>query len=396
MNRIIISGGGTGGHIFPAIAIANALKALRPEADILFIGAKGKMEMEKVPQAGYRIVGLTISGFQRRLTWKNLLFPFRLMSALIKARKVITDFRPDLVIGVGGYASGPTLRIAAKKGIPCLIQEQNSFPGVTNRLLAPVVKKICVAYEGMEKYFPADKIVLTGNPVRKALLANTALVHEAATFFGFEAGRKTVLSIGGSLGAGTLNNAMTNFIKKFDHQTDKYAIQVLWQTGTFYYPSVLRDLENFFACSSSENDPGTNTSPVNQGTAFKTADGLLRIVVRPFIDRMDYAYSIADLVISRAGALAISELCVAGKPSVLIPSPNVAEDHQTKNAKALVEREAAMMISDAEATEKLGSVIEQVLKDDLLRERLSRNINRLGYPDAADRIAGEALKLMTP
>lgn len=396
MNRIIISGGGTGGHIFPAIAIANALKALRPEADILFIGAKGKMEMEKVPQAGYRIVGLTISGFQRRLTWKNLLFPFRLMSALIKARKVITDFRPDLAIGVGGYASGPTLRIAAKKGIPCLIQEQNSFPGVTNRLLAPVVKKICVAYEGMEKYFPADKIVLTGNPVRKALLANTALVHEAATFFGFEAGRKTVLSIGGSLGAGTLNNAMTNFIKKFDHQTDKYAIQVLWQTGTFYYPSVLRDLENFFACSSSENDPGTNASPVNQGTAFKTADGLLRIVVRPFIDRMDYAYSIADLVISRAGALAISELCVAGKPSVLIPSPNVAEDHQTKNAKALVEREAAMMISDAEATEKLGSVIEQVLKDNLLRERLSRNINRLGYPDAADRIAGEALKLMTP
>ena len=396
MSRIIISGGGTGGHIFPAIAIANALKALRPEADILFIGAKGKMEMEKVPQAGYRIVGLTISGFQRRLTWKNLLFPFRLMSALIKARKVITDFRPDLVIGVGGYASGPTLRIAAKKGIPCLIQEQNSFPGVTNRLLAPVVKKICVAYEGMEKYFPADKIVLTGNPVRKALLANTALVHEAATFFGFEAGRKTVLSIGGSLGAGTLNNAMTNFIKKFDHQTDKYAIQVLWQTGTFYYPSVLRDLENFFACSSSENDPGTNASPVNQGTAFKTADGLLRIVVRPFIDRMDYAYSIADLVISRAGALAISELCVAGKPSVLIPSPNVAEDHQTKNAKALVEREAAMMISDAEATEKLGSVIEQVLKDNLLRERLSRNINRLGYPDAADRIAGEALKLMTP
>lgn len=396
MNRIIISGGGTGGHIFPAIAIANALKALRPEADILFIGAKGKMEMEKVPQAGYRIVGLTISGFQRRLTWKNLLFPFRLMSALIKARKVITDFRPDLVIGVGGYASGPTLRIAAKKGIPCLIQEQNSFPGVTNRLLAPVVKKICVAYEGMEKYFPADKIVLTGNPVRKALLANTALVHEAATFFGFEAGRKTVLSIGGSLGAGTLNNAMTNFIKKFDHQTDKYAIQVLWQTGTFYYPSVLRDLENFFACSSSENDPGTNASTVNQGTAFKTADGLLRIVVRPFIDRMDYAYSIADLVISRAGALAISELCVAGKPSVLIPSPNVAEDHQTKNAKALVEREAAMMISDAEATEKLGSVIEQVLKDNLLRERLSRNINRLGYPDAADRIAGEALKLMTP
>jgi len=396
MNRIIISGGGTGGHIFPAIAIANALKALRPEADILFIGAKGKMEMEKVPQAGYRIVGLTISGFQRRLTWKNLLFPFRLMSALIKARKVITDFRPDLVIGVGGYASGPTLRIAAKKGIPCLIQEQNSFPGVTNRLLAPVVKKICVAYEGMEKYFPADKIVLTGNPVRKALLANTTLVHEAATFFGFEAGRKTVLSIGGSLGAGTLNNAMTNFIKKFDHQTDKYAVQVLWQTGTYYYPSVLRDLENFFACSSSENDPGTNASTVNQGTAFKTADGLLRIVVRPFIDRMDYAYSIADLVISRAGALAISELCVAGKPSVLIPSPNVAEDHQTKNAKALVEREAAMMISDAEATEKLGSVIEQVLKDDLLRERLSRNINRLGYPDAADRIAGEALKLMTP
>ena len=396
MSRIIISGGGTGGHIFPAIAIANALKALRPEADILFIGAKGKMEMEKVPQAGYRIVGLTISGFQRRLTWKNLLFPFRLMSALIKARKVITDFRPDLVIGVGGYASGPTLRIAAKKGIPCLIQEQNSFPGVTNRLLAPVVKKICVAYEGMEKYFPADKIVLTGNPVRKALLANTALVHEAATFFGFEAGRKTVLSIGGSLGAGTLNNAMTNFIKKFDHQTDKYAVQVLWQTGTYYYPSVLRDLENFFACSSSENDPGTNASTVNQGTAFKTADGLLRIVVRPFIDRMDYAYSIADLVISRAGALAISELCVAGKPSVLIPSPNVAEDHQTKNAKALVEREAAMMISDAEATEKLGSVIEQVLKDDLLRERLSRNINRLGYPDAADRIAGEALKLMTP
>lgn len=369
MIKVIISGGGTGGHVFPAIAIADALKHKDRTIDILFIGAKGRLEMDKVPAAGYRIEGLTISGFQRRLTWKNLMFPFKLAGSLVKAASVIARFRPDVVVGVGGYASGPTLRMAIMRGIPTLIQEQNSYPGVTNRLLAGKANTICVAYQGMEKYFPREKIILTGNPIRKDLSVRSEFVHEAKTHFGLTGGKKTILVIGGSLGAGTINKAILAFLKnEFDPDT----MQLLWQTGKAHFATLNASLGALKA---------------------NFADRLTAVRFLSFIDRMDLAYAAADLIVSRAGAIAISELCVAGKPAILIPSPNVAEDHQTRNAEALVSAGAALMVRDAEATGILGQTITMTLQDEALVGGLSRNIQKLAIPDAAGRIAEEVLKL---
>ncbi len=367
MKRVIISGGGTGGHIFPAIAIANALRAKAKDIDILFIGAKGRMEMEKVPAAGYPIVGLTISGFQRRLTWKNLTFPFKLAGSLLKAHSIIAKFKPDVVIGVGGYASGPTLRIAALKRIPSLIQEQNSFPGVTNRLLCNKVQKICVAYEGMNKYFPVSKIVFTGNPIREDVVNIFGKRDEALQFFGLAPEKETLLVIGGSLGAGTINQAILNFVNKSGDNN----IQILWQTGKHHYENIKSEIRN----------------PKSE---------IRNLTVLPFIDRMDLAYAAADLIVSRAGAIAISELCVVGKPVILVPSPNVAEDHQTKNALALVQKDAAILVSDKSAVETLGKTITDLFTNQPLRNKLSKNILTLGISHAADTIADVALSLINP
>ena len=371
MARIIISGGGTGGHVFPAIAIANAIRMQVPEADILFIGARGKLEMEKVPAAGYRIEGLPIAGFQRKLSMKNLSFPFKLLNSMIRARKLVTDFSPDVVIGVGGYASGPVLRIAASMKIPALIQEQNSYPGVTNRMLAGRVQKICVAYEGMEKYFPSEKLVLTGNPIRKNLQGLSELKDrrlEGIKKFGLLEDKTTVLVIGGSLGAGTINQSVLNCLKKDKPGAE---VQWLWQCGKYYYDNIHAELIK------------AKQSPLKGN-----------IHLHSFIDRMDLAYSAADIVISRAGAIAISELYAAGKPVILIPSPNVAEDHQMKNAKALVEKKAALLLRDDEVYEKLGETLSGLIADPALREQLKRNILSMSVPDAAEKIATVALGLI--
>lgn len=370
MKRVIISGGGTGGHIFPAIAIANALKEKVADIEILFIGAKGRMEMEKVPAAGYRIEGLTISGFQRRFTLKNLSFPFKLLGSLMKARAIISKFKPDLVIGVGGYASGPTLRIATSRGIPSLIQEQNSFPGVTNRLLGNRVQKICVAYAGMEKYFPKDNMVLTGNPIRRDVVAIQGKEEEARRYFGLAPDKKTLLVIGGSLGAGTINQAILRFAQTHPD------IQILWQTGRYYFEQIQAAL----------TDAGSN---IEQPTS-----NIPHLIVLPFIDRMDLAYASADLIVSRAGAIAISELCVVGKPIILVPSPNVAEDHQTKNACALVDKKAALMVRDNMAIETLGKTILDLFSNQRLQTELSTNIKPLGIRNAAETIAEVALSLI--
>jgi UDP-N-acetylglucosamine--N-acetylmuramyl-(pentapeptide) pyrophosphoryl-undecaprenol N-acetylglucosamine transferase len=362
MTKVIISGGGTGGHIFPAIAIAGALRQMEPGIEILFVGANGRMEMEKVPAAGYRITGLPVTGFQRRITWKNLVFPFRLSYSLLKAKSIIRTFSPDVVIGVGGYASGPTLRMAISRGIPTLIQEQNSFPGVTNRILAPKVDRICVAYQGMDKYFPSDKIILTGNPVRNDIVSPDGDKAAAYAFFGLNPGLKTLLVTGGSLGSGTINDSILIAVgKNMDSQ-----IQILWQTGKNYYEKVLVSLADEY---------------------------LPNVKVYPFIDRMDLAYTIADAVVSRAGAIAISELAIAGKPAILIPSPNVAEDHQTKNARALEAKGAAILIPDAESREKLFSAVKELMKNDGQRKTLSDNIRSFAMWDSAQKIASEALAL---
>ncbi len=371
MIRIIISGGGTGGHIFPAIAIANAIKSKVKDADILFIGAKGRMEMEKVPAAGFSIEGLTVSGFQRRLTWKNLTFPFKLAASLLKARSIITKFNPDVVIGVGGYASGPILRIATSMKIPSLIQEQNSFPGVTNRLLGARVKKICVAYPGMSRYFPENKLVFTGNPIRPDVVDISGKRESAMQFFGLVKERKTLLVVGGSLGAGTINQAVLKFVTE---TTVDQNIQILWQTGKYYYESIRTNFH------------GSENSTLNTH----------HLVISPFIDRMDLAYAAADLIISRAGAIAISELCVVGKPVILIPSPNVSEDHQMKNARALESKKAAIIIPDAEAVETLGKTMMEILGNQKLQSELKANISSLGITDAASKIADEALSLIPP
>lgn len=360
--KFIISGGGTGGHIFPAVAIANALREKEPGSEILFVGAIGKMEMEKVPAAGYPIEGLWISGLQRKLTLKNLAFPFKLVSSLFKARGIINRFRPDVVIGVGGFASGPTLRVATQKGIPALIQEQNSYPGITNKLLAGKVAKICVAYDGMEKYFPADKIIKTGNPVRKQMIDIDGKKDEAALFFGLDASRETLLVVGGSQGALSINKSVAGFLEAF---TGK-GYQVIWQTGKYYY---------------------------NEARELLSKMSGKGVVVTEFIDRMDLAYAMADAIISRAGAIAISEICAVAKPPVFVPFPAAAEDHQTKNARALADRDAALLIPDHEAMEKLGRTIGQLMENKELKARMSENLSKLAIRNSADKIADEILRL---
>ncbi len=363
MTRIIISGGGTGGHIFPAIAIADALKMLDPGMEILFIGAKGRMEMEKVPQAGYHIRGLWISGLQRRISIKNLVFPIKVISSLVMAERILSKFKPDVAIGVGGYASGPTLRAAVRRKIPVLIQEQNSFPGITNRLLSSKADKICVAYDGMEKFFPASKIILTGNPVRKDIMSpadkTMALGH-----FNLKKDKKVVLIIGGSLGAGTINKSVLHYL---DQKSGEEPFQLLWQTGKYYFDAISSDQRI------------SNSKDVSS---------------YHFIDRMDLAYAAADIIISRAGAIAISELCIVGKPVILIPSPNVAEDHQTKNAEALAKKSAALMLKDQESEENLFDLVKKLAADNKLQDELSRNIRSMALPNAANIIAIETMKLI--
>ena len=360
--KAIISGGGTGGHIFPAIAIANALKKRKPDTDILFVGAKGKMEMEKVPAAGYPIEGLWISGLQRKLTVKNLSFPFKIISSLLKAGKIIRRFKPDVVIGVGGYASGPTLRAASKKKIPSLIQEQNSFPGITNKLLAKNVSRICVAYDGMEKFFPGHKIVKTGNPVRQEVININGKSEAACTFFNLDDQKKTILVIGGSQGALAINRAIHKHLDLFIEND----IQLIWQTGKLYFETAL------------------------DATKDLKTKGIIAI---EFIDRMDYAYAIADAIISRAGAIAISEICAVGKPAIFVPLPSAAEDHQKKNALALVEKEAALLIENDDAINKLGVAVLDLLNNENLLKKLSSNLKKLAITNADERIVDEILKL---
>jgi UDP-N-acetylglucosamine--N-acetylmuramyl-(pentapeptide) pyrophosphoryl-undecaprenol N-acetylglucosamine transferase len=359
---MIISGGGTGGHIFPAIAIANAVKALRPDTEILFVGALGKMEMEKVPQAGYRIEGLPIAGIQRRLTVKNLLLPFRIIQSMIKARTIIRSFRPDIAVGVGGYASGPLLRAAASAGVPTLLQEQNSYPGITNKILAKTARKICVAYEGLGQWFPKDKLILTGNPVRKAVCEINGKRERAVTHFRLDPSRPVVLAVGGSLGARTINESIMASAARLTEA----GYQILWQTG-----------KGFAA----------------QGREF--ADSTSHVHAHAFITEMDLAYACADLIISRAGAMSIAELCLIGKPAILVPSPHVAEDHQTKNAMALVKKDAAILVKDAEARERLGDEVVRVMSDAGLRAALSTRILELGKKDAAEQIAQQVIALAT-
>ena len=361
--KVIISGGGTGGHIFPAIAIANALKSKVKDIDILFIGAKGRMEMEKIPAAGYKIKGLWISGLQRRITAKNFLFPLKVISSLFIARKIIADFKPDVVVGVGGYASGPTLRAATTNRIPTLIQEQNSYPGITNKILASKVNKICVAYKEMEKYFPASKIVITGNPVRQNIVNNAIEKQDAIIHFELNANKKTILVIGGSLGARTINESIKLLLPLIENNN----YQLIWQTGKFFY------------------ELAKNEVVINNYKNTKVFE---------FITDMDYAYSSADIIISRAGAIAISELCIVGKPVILIPSPNVAEDHQTKNVMALVNNNAAILVKDIDAKNNLKDKLFQLLEDVQQQKRLAENIKSLAYPDAADTIADVVISLI--
>ena len=359
--RIIISGGGTGGHIFPAISIANAIKELKPEAEILFVGAEGRMEMQRVPDAGYKIIGLPVAGFDRKNLWMT--------------RKILKDFKPQVAVGVGGFASGPTLKAASKMGIPILIQEQNSFAGVTNKLLAKSADKICVAYEGMDNFFPADHIILTGNPVRQNLLTHQANHDEAVNSFGFDNTKKIILILGGSLGARTINDTMKAAIDTVIHNPD---IQFIWQTGKIY----IEEVKNFV--KEKTGDEVTNNHVASIPNLFITE----------FIKNMDDAYAAADLVISRAGAGSISEFCLLHKPVILVPSPNVAEDHQTKNALALVSKDAALYVKDAEAIHNLMPVALDTVRDDKKLKSLSENIATLALPDSANIIAKEVLKLI--
>lgn len=359
----MITGGGTGGHIFPAIAIADAIKKLHPEASFLFVGATGKMEMERVPKAGYEIEGLPVAGFQRSMSLKNLSFPFKLLKSLWRARTIVKRFQPDVVIGTGGYASGPIMRAAQRSGIPTLIQEQNSYAGVTNKILGRRARKICVAYDHMEQFFPADRIVFTGNPVRSDILHLEGKREEGIRHYNLDPNKKTLVVIGGSLGARTLNNAMRDNVEFFEQNPD---IQVIWQCGKFYEYEY---------------------------SAMETAK-LPNVQCLAFIDRMDLLYATADVIVSRAGALSISELCLVGKPVILVPSPNVAEDHQTKNALALVEKGAARLVRDADAGEKLLQEVNLILESEALAFSLGESIRQMGRPNAAEAIAREALKMI--
>jgi len=357
--RFILSGGGTGGHIYPAIAIANELKVRYPDAEFLFVGAKDRMEMEKVPQAGYKIEGLWISGLQRKLTLKNLLFPFKVISSLIKAANIVRNFKPHAVVGTGGFASGPLLKVASGKGIPCVLQEQNSFAGMTNKLLANKVAKICVAYDGMEKFFPKDKIVKTGNPVRGDLVSLVENKVGALDFFGLQKGKTTLLVLGGSLGARRVNVLIEQSLPFFQKQ----GIQVIWQSGKLYYEEYKK---------------------------YESAD----VKVVAFLNRMDLAYGAADIIISRAGAGSVSELCIVGKPVIFIPSPNVAEDHQTKNANSLVEKDAAIMVKEVELDVEFEKVFTDLIHNKTLSNKLGANIKNLAMPNATREIVNEIEKLL--
>lgn len=361
--KIILSGGGTGGHIFPAVAIANELKKQIPNSKILFVGALGRMEMEKVPKAGYDIIGLPIAGLQRRLTLSNLAFPFLLIKSLLKARKILNDFKPDVVIGTGGYASGPILRAASSRGIPTLIQEQNSFAGITNKILSQKVNKICVAYEGMDKFFPKEKIVFSGNPVRQDIVNVDQKRKEAFEFFKLDPNKKTILVIGGSLGARTINLAMAEGLKEIADNN----LQLLWQTGKGYFETAQQKTASF-------HDK--------------------HIYSFDFIQRMDLAYAAADIVISRAGASSVSELCNTHKPCILVPSPNVAEDHQTKNAMALVNKQAAILVKDVDAASELIKQTIALAKDQQKQVELSEKIKTLAIYNSTEIIATEILKLL--
>lgn len=361
--RVIISGGGTGGHIFPAISIANAIKNLCPEAEIQFVGALGRMEMQRVPAAGYKIVGLPICGFDRKNLLKNVVVLYKIWKSQRMARKIIKEFRPQVAVGVGGYASGPTLNTAASMGIPCLIQEQNSYAGVTNKLLAKKAQTICVAYEGMERFFPKEKIMLSGNPVRQALLDSKITREEALNEMGLSADKKTILLVGGSLGARTINESVLQHLDEIRES----GLQFIWQTGKYYSNQIAEQLKE-----------------KGQPSNLKVMD---------FISDMAAAYKAADLVISRAGASSISEFCLIGKPVILVPSPNVAEDHQTKNAMALVNRKAALYVKDSEAPEKLIALAVETVKNEELLSDLSKNVLAMALPNSADIIAKEVIRL---
>ena len=361
--RIIISGGGTGGHIFPAVSIANAIRAKHPDAKILFVGALGRMEMQRVPAAGYEIVGLPISGFNRKNMLKNVAVLYKIWKSQQMAKNIIRKFKPMAAVGVGGYASGPMLNQCTKMGIPCLIQEQNSYAGVTNKILSKKVDRICVAYDGMERFFPADKIVKTGNPVRQALLDTKLTRAEALNSFGLSEDKKTILIVGGSLGARTVNESV---MQNLD-MVKESGVQFIWQTGKYYNESIMAEL--------------------------KTRGTVPSLRVTDFISDMGAAYKAADLVISRAGASSISEFCLIGKPVILVPSPNVAEDHQTKNAMALVNKNAALYVKDADAPAEVVKLALQTVKDDAKLKELSENILKLALPDSADIIADEVVKL---
>jgi UDP-N-acetylglucosamine--N-acetylmuramyl-(pentapeptide) pyrophosphoryl-undecaprenol N-acetylglucosamine transferase len=358
--KFILSGGGTGGHIYPAIAIANELKSRFPDAEFLFVGAKDKMEMQKVPQAGYPIKGLWIAGLQRKLTLQNAMFPVKLMSSLLKSRAIIKEFKPDVVIGTGGFASGPLLQVANSMGIPTVIQEQNSFPGITNKLLSKKANKICVAYENLERFFPKEKMVLTGNPVRQDLIEIESKRAEAIKYFNLDANKKTLLVLGGSLGARRVNQLIE---KELQNITDQN-IQVIWQCGKLY-------LEDYKKYNDKEN-----------------------VQVLAFIDRMDFVYAAADVVISRAGASSVSELSIVGKPVVFIPSPNVAEDHQTKNAQAIVDKNGALMIKESELEANFSTVFNHLIQDENQQNQLSQNIKKIAKVNATKDIVDEIVKLI--
>ena len=358
--KFILSGGGTGGHIYPAIAIANELKVRFPDAEILFVGANDKMEMQKVPQSGYKIIGLWIAGLQRKLTLQNAMFPIKLLSSLFKSRKIIKNFKPDVVIGTGGFASGPLLQMANMCNIPTVIQEQNSYPGITNKLLSKKANKICVAYENLERFFPTDKIILTGNPVRQDLLEIDSKRNEAIEYFKLDKTKKTLLILGGSLGARRINQLIAKEINFITNQN----VQIIWQCGKLYFDEY---------------------SKITVGEDIQ---------VTAFIDRMDLVYAASDFVISRAGASSVSELCLVGKPVIFIPSPNVAEDHQTKNADAIVSKNGALILKESELDEKFESVFSNLLSDNDLQNQLSRNIKLLALPNATKQIVDEIVKLI--
>ena len=358
--KIILSGGGTGGHIYPAIAIADELKSRHPEAEFLFVGAKDRMEMEKVPQAGYKIIGLWITGIQRKLTLKNLMFPFKLVSSLMKSKKIIKDFKPDICIGTGGFASGPLLQTATSMGIPTLIQEQNSFPGITNKLLSKKVNKICVAYDNLDRFFPAEKIVKTGNPVRQDLLDIENKVEEGLSYFNLQKGKQTLLVIGGSLGSKRINQLIKKEIDYFLTNN----IQVIWQCGKLYHEEYKMDGHN------------------------------KHMKLHAYLNRMDLAYAVADFIVSRAGAGSVSELCIVGKPVIFIPSPNVAEDHQTKNALSITEKEAGILIRETDLEVDFENKFTQLIKSKDKQKVLGDNIKKLALVNATRQIADEVDKLL--